>query len=122
MDLYSLLGRVRSGIKRRIMLTALDPVAAQVARGLSRVGPRIVSGPKTETELRLSGGHTLVLPAGLPSARRLHAHIYEPEVTKAVESTLHRGMTFVDIGANVGYYTLLASRRVGPTGKVFGFE
>jgi len=31
-------------------------------------------------------------------------------------------MTFVDIGANVGYYTLLASLRVGPTGTVFGFE
>lgn len=32
------------------------------------------------------------------------------------------GMTVVDIGANIGYYTLLAAGAVGPKGKVYGFE
>lgn len=32
------------------------------------------------------------------------------------------GMTFVDVGAHVGWYTLLACRCVGPTGKVIAFE
>jgi FkbM family methyltransferase len=31
-------------------------------------------------------------------------------------------MTFVDIGANVGYFTLLASRLVGPSGRVIAVE
>ncbi len=31
-------------------------------------------------------------------------------------------MTVLDIGANQGYYTLLASRQVGPQGKVVAFE
>ena len=31
-------------------------------------------------------------------------------------------MCFVDVGANIGYYTLLAARRVGPTGRVFAIE
>jgi FkbM family methyltransferase len=35
---------------------------------------------------------------------------------------LRPGMTVVDVGANVGYYTLLASRAVGPTGRVYAFE
>ena len=29
---------------------------------------------------------------------------------------------FVDVGANVGYYTLIAARRVGPQGRVIAFE
>jgi FkbM family methyltransferase len=35
---------------------------------------------------------------------------------------LHKGDVFVDIGANIGYFTLLASDAVGDTGKVFAFE
>jgi FkbM family methyltransferase len=31
-------------------------------------------------------------------------------------------MTVVDVGAHVGYFSLLAARQVGPTGKVFSFE
>jgi FkbM family methyltransferase len=31
-------------------------------------------------------------------------------------------MTFLDVGAHVGYFTLLASRRVGPRGLVVAFE
>jgi FkbM family methyltransferase len=47
---------------------------------------------------------------------------YEPATTRVVKSLLQAGDTFVDIGANIGYFSLLASRRVGPTGKVFAFE
>ena len=35
---------------------------------------------------------------------------------------LKPGMTVLDIGAHQGLYSLLASRRVGPTGRVFSFE
>jgi FkbM family methyltransferase len=35
---------------------------------------------------------------------------------------LRPGMTVLDIGAHHGYYTLLASRRVGQSGRVFAFE
>jgi FkbM family methyltransferase len=36
--------------------------------------------------------------------------------------TLEPGMTVVDAGAHVGVYTLLASRGIGPTGRVIAFE
>ena len=39
-----------------------------------------------------------------------------------VEGFLQPGMTFLDIGANQGYYTLLSSQKVGPRGKVLAFE
>ncbi len=35
---------------------------------------------------------------------------------------VHPGDTVVDVGANIGYYTLLAARKVGPRGKVIAFE
>ena len=49
-------------------------------------------------------------------------HEYEPDETGFLSDRLHPGMFLVDIGANVGYYTLLASRLVGPTGQVIAFE
>jgi FkbM family methyltransferase len=48
--------------------------------------------------------------------------IWEPEETAFLEKILRPGMVFVDIGANIGYYTVMASGLVGSTGKVFAFE
>ena len=47
---------------------------------------------------------------------------YEPHVTDRLRQCLEPGGVFVDIGANVGFYTLLAARRVGNTGRVIAFE
>lgn len=41
---------------------------------------------------------------------------------KFFSRALTSGMTFFDIGANQGFYTILASKRVGPQGRVFAFE
>jgi FkbM family methyltransferase len=46
----------------------------------------------------------------------------EPEQTAAVAASLRPGDVFFDVGANVGYYTLLAADRVGPAGRVVAFE
>jgi FkbM family methyltransferase len=48
--------------------------------------------------------------------------IYEPHVTAELRRRLGPGMTFVDVGANVGYFALLAATLVGPQGKVIAFE
>lgn len=47
---------------------------------------------------------------------------YEGAELKVVEKLLSAGGTFADIGANVGLYSLTASRQVGPKGKVYSFE
>jgi len=47
---------------------------------------------------------------------------YDYEVWRAIEGILRPGDVFVDVGANVGYYALLASRRVGRSGQVHAFE
>ncbi|MBC6422595.1 MAG: FkbM family methyltransferase [Hormoscilla sp. SP5CHS1] len=35
---------------------------------------------------------------------------------------LQKGDVFVDIGAHIGYYSVIAARIVGSAGKVFAFE
>jgi FkbM family methyltransferase len=47
---------------------------------------------------------------------------YEYEKQKAFAAAVQRGFTVYDIGANVGFYSLLASVLVGSEGKVFCFE
>ena len=47
---------------------------------------------------------------------------YEKELTAFMHQHLRLGMDFVDVGANIGYYTLMAARRLGPDDRVHAFE
>ena len=47
---------------------------------------------------------------------------FEPTETKWVKACLKPGDVFVDAGANVGYYSLIASQIVGEKGTVYAFE
>ena len=47
---------------------------------------------------------------------------YEPTETEIVKSNVKKNDIAVDIGANVGYYTLLMAQLVGKNGKVYSFE
>lgn len=48
--------------------------------------------------------------------------VYEPDVTAVVRRDLEPGNTFVDIGANVGWFSLLGASLVGPGGRVVAVE
>jgi len=47
---------------------------------------------------------------------------YEPITTRAVLAALPEGAVAVDVGANIGYFTCLAARAVGPRGVVHAIE
>jgi FkbM family methyltransferase len=47
---------------------------------------------------------------------------YEPHLTAVFERYCTPGATVVDVGANLGYYSLLAARLVGPSGQVIALE
>jgi FkbM family methyltransferase len=47
---------------------------------------------------------------------------YEPAVTRAILEVVQPGWTVLDVGAHIGYFTLLLAERVGPQGKVIAFE
>jgi FkbM family methyltransferase len=47
---------------------------------------------------------------------------YEPQETAIVRDLVRPGMTFADVGANWGYFTLVAAHLVGPSGRVICVE
>ena len=47
---------------------------------------------------------------------------YEPFATQLFTDRIESGQTVLDVGANIGYYTLLSARLVGELGNVFAFE
>lgn len=47
---------------------------------------------------------------------------YEPDTTHYFKNIIKPGMTVVDVGANLGYFTRLFSSLVDPTGAVYAFE
>ena len=51
-----------------------------------------------------------------------HHALWEPAETLALLRMLQPGMTVVDVGAHVGYYSVLCAQRVGRAGRVIAFE
>src|SRR2546423_1553869 len=90
----------------------------------SRVRPLLARmfGP-TEVTCRLFDGQHLrvVLPEIVGTDLYRHGLI-EPALTRLLVDRLRPGMVFVDVGAQYGYFSLLASRLVRPSGKVIAFE
>jgi FkbM family methyltransferase len=48
--------------------------------------------------------------------------MYEPEVVELFLNELRRGDVVVDVGANIGLFTLMAADIVGPQGRVIAYE
>jgi len=107
-----------------------------------RVVLRFTRGTRLRGRLRLAralnptlmppGGRVLsVLPIGIRMELDLNDPLqqwfhylgdYEPLECDYIRSTLPRGGTFVDVGANVGWHTLQAARHIGREGRVYAFE
>ncbi len=46
----------------------------------------------------------------------------EPELLYILRKEIHKGMICMDLGANIGYVTLLMADEIGPTGKIYAIE
>ena len=62
------------------------------------------------------------LVSDLTPQRVIYFRVWEPNLTDFVRRTLRPGDVFVDVGANIGYFSLLAARLVGPAGGVVAIE
>ena len=67
-------------------------------------------------------------PLLLPASDRMIAvalerdGVWEPEEGEVLRRLAREGMTVLDVGAHCGYFTLLLSRLVGPSGRVLAIE
>lgn len=55
-------------------------------------------------------------------SRLLFFHTWEPAITRFMKKEIAPGSVAIDIGANIGYFSLLMSRAVGPSGHVYAIE
>jgi FkbM family methyltransferase len=71
---------------------------------------------------------TVIGPLWLPAEDTLITPLiqrygfWEPDLCAFFEARIKPGMRFVDVGANLGYFSVVASRLVGPTGQVVAVE
>jgi FkbM family methyltransferase len=54
--------------------------------------------------------------------RSMYFGAYDFEIRKIIEKTLRKGNTFLDVGANVGYFSAVGAACVGTSGRVHSFE
>jgi len=92
--------------------TTLIPQATTIARACGISVP-VVAGP-------LRGNWWQLASCG--KLARLLLGTYEQEQSQLFARHIHSGQQVLDVGAAAGYYTLLAARLVGPTGRIISFE
>jgi len=89
-------------------------------RGKRRLIDRI--GAKNGIRSASIFGSTFELNLADGGQRHIYQGTFEPHETRLVRRYLKPGMTFVDVGANVGYYTALAAHLAAAQGRVIAFE
>ncbi|MEW6094263.1 MAG: FkbM family methyltransferase, partial [Chloroflexota bacterium] len=94
------------------------PLARLIRRGLN------LAAPTGLTEVKIAAGnlagYTLLLDMQVDKDYWLGT--YEPELQFAVRELVPEGAVIYDVGANIGYVSLLLAKAAGKSGRVFAFE
>lgn len=88
------------------------PLAAAAAR---------ISGMSKRRPVRTDNGVFWLNPV-TNLGRALQRGPYEPALEATLRKYLYPGAVFIDLGANEGYFTVIASGLVGPSGQVIAIE
>jgi FkbM family methyltransferase len=117
--------------------TAVREIALDLARWYVRYGPGtdgkaalvdrfLNAGLRDHPRLRRartrSGATFLADTQDLIQRYLYEFGVWEPHLTAWLSQRLRPGDVFLDVGANIGYYSVLASELVGPTGSVVAIE
>lgn len=99
-------------------LYRIRPLARLIRGTLNRAAPIGLS----QAQIAAGGlaGATLLLD--LQTEKDYWLGSYEPELQETIRREIRPGMIVYDVGANIGYVSLLFGRAVGSHGKVFAFE
>ena len=82
---------------------------------------RFIALPSGCVEAEINGAQ-MQLDLGDYIQRRIYFHSHEPHETALFRRVLRRGDVVLDVGAHVGYFTILAGSLVGREGQVHAFE
>lgn len=114
-----LLRRARAAAQR----LAANPRLFIARQYRSRIRPRLVRSPSGTVIGVLEGGVRFEFDfAYAPVLLTMWHHAYEMEVLEVLARFLGRGDVFVDVGANIGFFSAVALGLVGERGEVHCFE
>lgn len=109
--------KVLPGPVKRAIYRA-GPLARAIRGTLNRAAPAGLS----QVEVAAGGLAGTPLLLNLQMEKDYWLGTYEPELQAAIQKEVQPGMVLYDVGANVGYVSLLFARSAGPKGQVYAFE
>lgn len=114
----------RLGLSLLIAMTRRMPnnwLGKRLAFALRRLGLSMLSGP---VDIQALGARFRLHPFDNVCERRIlfTPQLFDPVELALLESRISSDFVFVDIGANVGAYSLFVSSRAGPTARVLAIE
>jgi FkbM family methyltransferase len=113
--------RPRVGIVSRCIRAMLLVPVFGVLLVLFR-GRLLLGRPMVETGQSHFGQRYRCRPPDLIQMYILLFQRWEPDLTALIRERLRQGSFFIDVGANIGYFTLLASACVGEDGRVVAID
>ena len=70
----------------------------------------------------VAGQYAMTLDLANAIHRQIFMGCFARNMTRWTKALLPRGGTFLDVGAHVGYFSLMAAEQVGPSGQVYAVE
>jgi FkbM family methyltransferase len=105
---------------------AQQPISAFAFARLLMASPEFAIRHASEEpfiEVELDGFSMFVRPEDRDIGREIRTtKTYEPHIVRNLRGLLSPGAVLVDVGANIGFFTLLAASLVGPNGRVVAIE
>jgi FkbM family methyltransferase len=99
------------------------PAGALRARLFRSMSWPVAQRLRAERTVRISGGGKMLVRTDDTLGRVLAiSGVHEPNVTRAFTEAVGPGDVVLDVGAHIGYYTVLAASLVGRQGHVYAFE
>lgn len=116
-DIISSIARLLP-MRAKLALYRWPPLARLIRGGLNYIVP----GGLSEVTVAAGGLAGMRLRLYLRSEKDYWLGTYEPELQAAIKELVPPGCICYDLGANIGYISLLMARCAGPNGHVFAFE
>ena len=106
--------------RRRLMEFVIDRLRPLSFKGKARLLAPLC--PQTGRRLADVFGYAMELDMAEYFQRYVYLGAYERRESKIVAGHLRNGMVFFDVGANIGYYSLMAAAKCGPEARIVAFE
>jgi len=103
-------------LKKR--LYKLGPLSGLMRRILNKVSPT----GYTQVSISSGGAKGLKMVLDMQTEKDYWLGTYESDLQDVIKNHIQNGWVVYDVGANIGYISLLLSRLVGDGGMVFSFE